>query len=157
MRETQVIMEPSGTEGSAPENTAPRSGLTTIMVTTKTMAITETQTDSSFSRDLTASPMLMITRIQQPQMGAMMLDGIPVMAERPMAVPVRSPPMYANPPSVIAAATRATMSHFRGGRSDRSLTSSSASPFWVTIPSRAAISCMTMTAMTENTTVHSSA
>ena len=57
----------------------------------------------------------------------------------------------------MAAATRTTINHFRGGRSDRSFTSSSARPFWVTIPKRAAISCITTTAMTENTTVHSKA
>ena len=93
IRETQVSMEPSGTEGMMPVSSSPRLGFTTIMVTTKTMAMMVTQMDRSFSRDFTASPMLMSTSTQQPQMGAMILEGMPVMADRPMAVPVRSPPI----------------------------------------------------------------
>ena len=66
IRETQVSMEPSGTVGTTPVSSSPRSGFTTIMVTTKTMAIMVTQMDRSFSRDFTASPMLMSTSTQQP-------------------------------------------------------------------------------------------
>ena len=154
---TQVIIAFCGTFGTAPISSSPRSGFTIIMVTTNTIAITLTQTLKSFSRVFTASPILMRIRTPIPQIGATMLEGIPVREEMPIAVPVRSPPIYATPPSTIAEATRIIMAHLSGGRSESSFTSSSASPFWVTIPRRAAISCITITAITEKITVQRSA
>ena len=136
-----------------PRSSSPKSGRTMSIVIRKTIAIKVTHTLKSFSRYLTASPTKRRTiRTITPKIGAMILVGTPVSALAPIAVPVRSPPIYASPPMVIAMMTRPHKMFRRSGRSAKSCFMFSARPSCVMIPILAAIPCMTITAITEKTT-----
>ena len=129
MRERHVISPPFGTVGMQPRSSSPKSGRTMSIVVRKTIAIKVTHTLKSFSRYLTASPTKRRTiRTITPKIGAMILVGTPVSALAPIAVPVRSPPIYASPPMVIAMMTRPHKMFRRSGRSAKSCFMFSARP-----------------------------